>query len=142
MKNLKDSIKRNQGNIAVLGGAAIGGVTARLTDPRRRKIAMLKLKVKQGTASSKDKKKLKELRVLMGGRIKRGVGIGALGGAFANEGINAYKSHQKNKPQFFDTKKDLKRQYREFSKRFHPDMGGDPEKFKNMKAEFDKLRGK
>jgi curved DNA-binding protein CbpA len=44
---------------------------------------------------------------------------------------------------FFDnikSKKDLKKSYRELSKKMHPDKGGNAEEFKKMQNEYDKLK--
>lgn len=37
------------------------------------------------------------------------------------------------------TAEDIKHQYRENAKRYHPDLGGDPEEFKAMRIEYERL---
>lgn len=41
---------------------------------------------------------------------------------------------------YFNSSKDLKKQYRELCKKLHPDHGGNEEEFKKMMAEYEKIQ--
>jgi hypothetical protein len=75
----------NKKKTAIAGGvgALAGGIIARQTDPRKREIAKLKLKIKQGQGSPQDKLKLQELRKARAKRTALGVAGGGVVGAGA-----------------------------------------------------------